>query len=248
MIDVLKQALEELEYVLDCINAEKIPHDGDDFHETLRNLRQAIEQAEKQERNFCQRCGKRLGDGIHTCTPPEVEQNRSDCGHKEFRPLCQMCRAVGAQAQKQYPVAYLDAVDRRVVYVSPQRKQWLSEREDKEWRQFHYDHQHDTPLYTAPPQAEKQEPVTRKYSIEPHGNGYAIYYGRTLYHHGANIGHLTEVTPATIKLIQDALNAPPRKEWVGLNGEELAQLTIDNAGYPTRLTAAIEAKLKEKNA
>ncbi len=39
----------------------------------------------------------------------------------------------------------------------------------------------------------------------------------------------------------------PRKEWVGLTGEELAQLTIDNAGYPTRLTAAIEAKLKEKN-
>ncbi len=26
-----------------------------------------------QERNFCERCGKRLGDGhIHTCTPPEA--------------------------------------------------------------------------------------------------------------------------------------------------------------------------------
>jgi hypothetical protein len=24
-----------------------------------------------QERNFCERCGKRLGDSIHTCTPPE---------------------------------------------------------------------------------------------------------------------------------------------------------------------------------
>jgi hypothetical protein len=22
-----------------------------------------------QERNFCERCGKRLGSGIHTCTP-----------------------------------------------------------------------------------------------------------------------------------------------------------------------------------
>jgi hypothetical protein len=48
-IEAMKQALEELEYVLDCINQEKIPFDGDDFHETLRNLRQAIEQAEKQE-------------------------------------------------------------------------------------------------------------------------------------------------------------------------------------------------------
>ena len=27
----------------------------------------------QSEQNFCQRCGKRLGDGIHTCTPPEQE-------------------------------------------------------------------------------------------------------------------------------------------------------------------------------
>jgi hypothetical protein len=27
-----------------------------------------------QERNFCERCGKRLGSGIHTCTPPEAEK------------------------------------------------------------------------------------------------------------------------------------------------------------------------------
>ena len=46
-----------------------------------------------------------------------------------------------------------------------------------------------------------------KYTIEKHGDGYAIYLGRDWQHHGANIGHLTEVTPATIKLIQDALNA-----------------------------------------
>ena len=38
-----------------------------------------------------------------------------------------------------------------------------------------------------------------------------------------------------------------KRQWVGLTSEELAQLTIDNIGYPTRLTAAIEAKLKEKN-
>jgi hypothetical protein len=55
-------------------------------------------------------------------------------------------------------------------------------------------------------QAEKQEPVSRKYSIEKHGEGYAIYCGRDWQHHGMNIGHLTEVTPATIKLIEDALN------------------------------------------
>jgi hypothetical protein len=40
----------------------------------------AIAELESQERNFCQRCGKRLGkrldniDSIHTCTPP-MEKN-----------------------------------------------------------------------------------------------------------------------------------------------------------------------------
>jgi hypothetical protein len=27
-----------------------------------------------QERNFCERCGKRLGSGIHTCTPPAAQR------------------------------------------------------------------------------------------------------------------------------------------------------------------------------
>jgi hypothetical protein len=38
--------------------------------------KKAIAELEIQERNFCQRCGKRLGgiDSIHTCTPP-MEKN-----------------------------------------------------------------------------------------------------------------------------------------------------------------------------
>ena len=52
----------------------------------------------------------------------------------------------------------------------------------------------------------EQEPVSELYSIEAHGNGYAIYCGRDWQHHGMNIGHLTEVTPTAIKLIKDALN------------------------------------------
>jgi len=32
--------------------------------------RMATVTAPVQERNFCERCGKRLGSGIHTCTPP----------------------------------------------------------------------------------------------------------------------------------------------------------------------------------
>jgi len=30
-----------------------------------------------QERNFCERCGKRLGDYIHTCTPPATKEKNT---------------------------------------------------------------------------------------------------------------------------------------------------------------------------
>ena len=48
-ITVMKQMVDEMEYVLSCINENKVPFDGDDFHEALRLGRQAIAEAEKQE-------------------------------------------------------------------------------------------------------------------------------------------------------------------------------------------------------
>jgi len=32
-----------------------------------------------------------------------------------------------------------------------------------------------------------------EYSIEPHGNGYALYFGRCPHRHGYNLLHITEV-------------------------------------------------------
>jgi len=49
-----------------------------DFLKRFEALIRADERAlaaSVQERNFCERCGKRLGSGIHTCTPPEAEKN-----------------------------------------------------------------------------------------------------------------------------------------------------------------------------
>jgi len=37
------------------------------------------------------------------------------------------------------------------------------------------------------------------------------------------------------------------KEWVGLTNEQIVDLVIKNAGFPTKLAKAIEAKLKERN-
>ena len=50
-----------------------------DYYEALKNIERQIDQAaiaaaSALERNFCERCGKRLGDieSIHTCTPPSA--------------------------------------------------------------------------------------------------------------------------------------------------------------------------------
>jgi hypothetical protein len=37
-----------------------------------------------QERNFCERCGKRLGDFIHTCTPPAAQRQWVGLTDEEF--------------------------------------------------------------------------------------------------------------------------------------------------------------------
>jgi hypothetical protein len=50
-----------------------VPVDFETTAVLVEALRQATEKLKDQERNFCQRCGKRLGgiDSIHTCTPPQ---------------------------------------------------------------------------------------------------------------------------------------------------------------------------------
>ena len=49
------------------------------------------------------------------------------------------------------------------------------------------------------------EVISNKYTIEKHGNGYALYYGRDMNHHGLNLAHITETTEATIKMLERAL-------------------------------------------
>jgi hypothetical protein len=40
-----------------------------ELRDVLGHYREAL--AQPAERNFCSRCGKRAGDYIHTCTPPQ---------------------------------------------------------------------------------------------------------------------------------------------------------------------------------
>lgn len=47
---------------------------------------------------------------------------------------------------------------------------------------------------------------SKPYSVERHGSGWAIYAGRDISHHGANLGHLTETTDEIAVRIETALN------------------------------------------
>ena len=56
--EALKALIHEMEYVLSCINEEKIPFDGDDFHEALRLGKEALAQTEQERPADCERCNR----------------------------------------------------------------------------------------------------------------------------------------------------------------------------------------------
>ena len=92
-----------------------------------------------------------------------------------------------------------------------------------------------------------QEPVAYKYTIEKHGDGYAIYWGRDIYHHGLNLGHLTETNDDTIRKIEKGLNTHPH-QWQGLTDDEIRHCLYDlDTQDFLQFARAIEQALKEKN-
>jgi len=56
--EAMTLALDELRYVLDCINKDKIPFDGDDFHEAIKALEEALAKQEHDLQDTrCECCG-----------------------------------------------------------------------------------------------------------------------------------------------------------------------------------------------
>ncbi len=72
MIEAMKRLVSAVEEIPEEVEGW-IP---DELTDALLDARKAIAQAEKQERFFCERCGKRLSGGIHTCTPPVEAENQ----------------------------------------------------------------------------------------------------------------------------------------------------------------------------
>jgi hypothetical protein len=87
-ITVMKQALDFIERTANFV---PISFDNEGMG-IAAMLSQAIAEAEKQERNFCSRCGKRLGKNdwdVHTCTPPAAEKQEPVAWmcNKDFEPI-----------------------------------------------------------------------------------------------------------------------------------------------------------------
>ena len=86
--EALKALVHEMEYVLACINQDKIPFDGDDFHEALRLGKEALAQPAQEQRpwvgltndevnNFAAGChlGKSVQGAIYEAEAKLKEKN-----------------------------------------------------------------------------------------------------------------------------------------------------------------------------
>ena len=74
--EALTALVNEMEYVLSCINADKVPFDGDDFHEALRLGKEALMSFQDGAQQCV--CGEPNTAGTHRtdgpCLAPQPEQ------------------------------------------------------------------------------------------------------------------------------------------------------------------------------
>jgi len=123
MIEVLKKMVDALE------NHSAIKHPQQIHYRdaAIEAGKQAIAELESQERNFCQRCGKRTND-IHTCTPPQrtepvgvmVSMDVSKGDEPEYRIFGRIYEVM-KDGEGKDEVTYLAIEDSRNFDTPPQR-------------------------------------------------------------------------------------------------------------------------------
>lgn len=259
MIEAMKQALEALELAFDNLRKHNdncfLHDDGGEFDkcfcgkdslvnyltEQIENLSQAIEQADKQERNFCSRCGKRLGDGIHTCTPPQVyEQTHTDHPMRHWDRTCPACLA-----EKQEPVKWKKVSDELPKLGIPVlacyegssgklwivRAKWIPKNTEEYYGDddfFEYDEATDTHYI----QEGWYECIENwdDYSFVKINEG--------------EVTHWMELPTAP----NQVNTASPRKPWVGMTVDEIVEISEsdENTG-DIWMALNVQAKLKERN-
>ena len=72
--EALKALVHEMEYVLSCINEDKIPFDGDDFHEALRLGKEALAQPDQYAKGYADAMNWKTANHLeHLPAQPEQE-------------------------------------------------------------------------------------------------------------------------------------------------------------------------------
>jgi len=89
-----------------------------------------------------------------------------------------------------------------------------------------------------------------EYRIKPEQDG-SLINEDTKTKQGKPVGKFAKFTDGIWREVTDGsagvlLYTHP-KEWVSLTNEQIVDLVIKHAGFPTKLAKAIEAKLKDKN-
>jgi hypothetical protein len=80
-IEAMKQLIEDCISLMEYhIERTRPIHSTTVAIQAAKEALKAIAEAEKQERFFCERCGKRLSGGIHTCTPPAEAEKQEPWG------------------------------------------------------------------------------------------------------------------------------------------------------------------------
>jgi hypothetical protein len=147
--EAMKLAVEALQL---CTNAGMIPMYLDANKAAIKALEEALAKQEHPiERNFCERCGKRAFDGIHTCTPPAKQEQREQdefllrgvlaselkCWHRltadESQNLIDFVKNMGAKQEQGVPVG----VGGYLTTTSSQQRTWvgLDEEDDIDWEE-----------------------------------------------------------------------------------------------------------------
>jgi hypothetical protein len=107
--NLIKPQMDEIIQTLRCPTCASLEAQNTELDAKLA----AIEQAQKQERNFCPRCGKRLGKNdwdIHTCTPPAEQAQKQpdldaicqDLQEKTYAQAMRIAELEQAQKEKQH--------------------------------------------------------------------------------------------------------------------------------------------------
>ena len=247
--EALKALVHEMEYVLSCINGDKIPFDGDDFHEALRLGKEALAQPE-QDKERCVGCEACIDTacGRDECPKgwPKAPQPEQDNTYTYASSLATLIwqKHYMKDSPKWKPLettyGVLTQIDNMTCgLVKEKPAQPEQEPDYKAIGQQAYESGYSTGYMDCAVKMKaqpEQEPVAW---MTPDGEGFRIRFSPPV---------------NDVPLGWDALYiTSPQRTWVGLDEEEIRKADhhmVDGAYHYSFKQGAewAEAKLKEKNA